>query len=272
MIFKQVWKLFWMFIVIYGINPSVFADTVDDPCGGPSAFLSIVDRPTIGDSVCAVPFKKAVLELGTQYLNLIHSTGHEQNFPEAEFRLGLPANNEFVLLLPNYIHQSITPGSGFSATTVGIKHGIGYTKNWAAALEGLFTLPNGSAAFGSKGLGATFNGILSYTLNPKVNMTFMLGGSTETQSSLEGGQRFSSINPDMILTYSLNPKTDLYGEVYGQSKTGPGNGSGFNFDGGIIYLLLPRFTIDLEIGQRISGNLGGFERYIGAGMAMGFGS
>jgi len=265
---KKIWKLFLAFTVFQGMALDIFADTIANPCGGPSALLNIIDRPTVGDSACVVPFKNAVLETGYQYQQLTHSAGHEQNVPEAEFRLGLPANNEFSILLPNYIHQSMTPHSGFSATTVGIKHEIGYNQHWLAAVEALITLPDGSAAFGSKGLGATFNGIVGYTFNPEFNLTLMLGGSTETQSSRNGGQRFTSINPDLVFTYSPTEKLDLYGEIYGQSKTGPGEGSAFNFDGGVIYLLFPSFAIDLELGQRISGNLGGFNHYIGAGMSI----
>lgn len=268
MIRKQVWTLCWTLTALNGMAFNACADTIDNPCAGPSALLNIIDRPTVGDSPCVVPFKNAVLELGYQYQQLTHSAGHEQNFPEAEFRLGLPANNEFVVVLPNYIHQSMAPHSGFSATTLGIKHEIGYTQHWIATVESLFTLPSGSTAFGSNGLGAVFNGIVGYTFNPKFNLTFMLGASTKTQSSHDGGQRFTSINPDLLFTYSPTEKVDLYGEIYGQSKTGPGEGSGFNFDSGVIYLPLPNFAIDAELGQRISGNLSGFNHYIGAGMAV----
>jgi len=267
---KQGWKLFWTFTLIYLTAFNVFADTIDNPCGGASALLNIIDRPTVADSACVVPFRKAVIELGYQYQQLTHSAGHEQNFPEAELRLGLPANNEFAIILPNYIHQSMTPRSGYSATTLGIKHEIGYTQNWLAAVEALFTLPDGSAAFGNKGLGAAFNGIISYAFNPQCNLSFMLGGSTETQSSHDGGQRFTSINPDLVFTYAPSEKINFYGEVYGQSKTGPGEGSGFNFDGGFLYLVLPSFAIDLEVGQRISGNLGSFDHYISTGMGIMF--
>jgi len=267
---KLIWKLLRAFAVIQGMAFNAFADTIDDPCDGASALLNIVDRPTVGDSACVVPTSKAVLELGYQYQQGTHSTGHQQNFPQAELRLGLPAHNEFVVLLPNYILQSMAPHSGYSATTVGIKHEIGYTQNWLAAAETLFTLPSGSTAFGSNGLGAAINAIVSYDINPKFNLTFMFGVTTATQSSHDGGQRFTSINPDIVLTYSATDRLQLYGEIYGQSKTGPGESSGFNFDGGFLYLVLPNAEIDLEIGQRMSGNLGGFNHYIGTGMAFMF--
>jgi len=266
---KQIWKLLW--ILIFTWNGTVFAETIDDPCGGTSPLLNIVDRPTVGDSACVVPYKKAVLELGYQYQKLTHRAGYQQNFPEAELRIGLPGNNEFVLLFPNYIHQSIAPHSGFAATTLGIKHEIGYTKTWLGAIEALFTLPSGSTVFGNQDMGAAVNGIINYTFNPTFSLSFMLGVTTQTQSKLDGGQRFTSINPDMILTYVLNPKVNFYGEVYGQSKTGPGESSGFNFDGGVLYLPLPNLEVDFEVGQRINGNLGGFHHYIGAGMTIEFG-
>lgn len=266
----QVWKLTGIGIIFFGMNCNVLAEVISDPCAGDSALLNIVDRPTIGDSACAVPFKKAVLELGYEYQKITRSGGYQQNFPEAEFRLGLPANNEFVLVLPNYIHQSITPHSGLSATTVGIKHEIGYNKTWLTAVEGLFTLPNGSAAFGSQGTGVALNGIVDYTFNSAWSITCMFGATSQTQSSFNGGQRYTSINPDIILTYVLNPKVDLYGESYGQTRTGPGQGSGFNFDGGILYLPIPNLEVDLEVGQRISGNLYGFNHYVGAGMSVMF--
>ena len=267
---REICKLFWIGIIIYGMPFSVFGETVDDPCSGPAALLNMVDRPTVAGRACVVKYRKALLELGYQYQQLTASLAHQQNFPEAELRLGLPANNEFVILLPDYINQSISPHSGFSATTMGIKHEIGYNKHWLGAVEGLFVLPSGSAAFGSKGLGAALDGIISYTFNPYFNLLFMLGVSTETQSSHDGGQRFTSFNPDLVLTYSTNKNLDFYGEIYGQSKTSPGQGSGFNFDGGVIYLLFPCLTMDLEVGQRLNGNLGGFDHYFGAGMAIMF--
>jgi hypothetical protein len=267
---KQVWKLFLAFTFIHGMVFNAFAQTIDNPCGGASALIDIIDRPTVADSACVVPFKKALLELGYQYQQLHLSSAHQHNLPEAEFRIGLPANNEFSILLPNYIYQSVSPHSGYTATTIGLKHEIGYTKHWLGAVEGLFTLPGGSAAFGSKGLGATFNGIISYTFNPQFNITLMLGVSTETQSRDDGGRRFTSFNPDVVFTYTANTSLDFYAEIYGQSKTAPGQRWGLNFDSGFIHLLSSSFAIDLEVGQRIYGSLGGFDHYFGAGMGIMF--
>lgn len=259
-----------LIILFAGLSFNAFADTINNPCAGSNALLSIVDRPTAGDSACAVPFKHVVIEAGYQYQKLSHSAGDQYNLPEAEIRFGLPWNNELVFLAANYIHQSSAPHSGSTASTIGIKHEIGYTPIFVTAAEILVTLPNGSAAFGSKGTGAALNGIISYNINTQFNLTFMLGVTTATQSSLDGGQRFGSINPDLVFTYAPTEKCNLYGEVYGQSKTGPGENNGFNFDGGILYLLSSNVTVDLEVGQRISGNLSGFNHYVGTGLAVMF--
>lgn len=267
---KNLRALCWACITFSAMVSSVFADTVNNPCGGPSALLYIINRPTVADSACVVPYKNIVLETGYQYQQLTHFAGYQQNFPEAQFRLGLPANNEFTIVLPNHIHQSMTTGSGYTATTVGLKHEIGYTQTWLGAVEALVTLPDGSAAYGSKGTGATLNGIVDYTFNPAFSLSFMLGATSQTQSSLNGGQRFTSINPDLVLTYSAIDKVQLYGEVYGQSKTGPGQGAGFNADGGIMYLLLTKLVLDVEYGQRLSGNLDGFNHYFGGGISVMF--
>jgi hypothetical protein len=267
MLHKSTWK--WLiFILTVEINIQAFAEAISNPCGNNnSGLLNILDRPTVGDSACVVPFGKALLEAGYQFQKS-SEPGYQQNFPEAELRIGLPANNELVILPPNYVHQTIIPNSGFNATTVGIKHEIGYNKHWLGAVEALYTLPTGSNAFGSHGLGAAFNGIISYTFNPKFNLTFMLGGTTQTESDFNGGQRFNSINPDLVLTYAPADKLNFYAEIYAQTKTGPTEGSGSNCDAGIIYLLSPNFTVDLVFGQRISGNLGGFNHYIGSGLGI----
>ena len=81
-----------------------------------------------------------------------------------------------------------------------------------------------------------------------------------------GGGRFTSVNPDITFTWLPLWNLQFYGEVYGQSRTGPGLGSGFDADGGVQYLLTPYCEVDLEEGVRLSGNLGGFTHYFGAGM------
>lgn len=262
-------RLFWLGFVFYIVTNTLFAETIDNPCEGSDALLNLIDRPTAGDSACTVPFRKIILESGFQYQKLMQPDGFQQNYTQSELRFGLPANNELAILLPNYIHPSKS-SSGFSAATLGIKHQIGYTQHWLGSIESIVTLPSGSQNFGSDGTGIAFNGIVNYTFNPKLSLFFMFGVTSQTQSTLDGGQRFTSYNPDIILTYVINPKMYVYGEIYGQSETGPAEGRGFNADGGILYLLKQNIVADLEVGQRINGQLGDFNQYIGAGLSVMF--
>ena len=112
------------------ISISAYADETENPCtGGPTALLNIINRPTNADSACVVPFKHFLIEAGYQYQELTSPGGNQQNAPNVMLRLGLPANNELFFLLPNFIHQSISPTSGFSAPILGIKHEFNYSKN-----------------------------------------------------------------------------------------------------------------------------------------------
>jgi hypothetical protein len=267
MISKQAWKPLLVILCCW-MTPALAA--INDPCSGPFSLLAVVDRPTTGDSACTVANKKGVIELGIQSQKMYPGPGYQYNLPEAEIRIGLPQHTEFVFLLSNYIHQSVAPHTGYTASVIGVKHRLSATQTLQTAVESLVTLPTGSSNFGSQGLGIAFSGIASYNATPALNLTLMLGVSTQAQPSNVGGQHSTSINPDAVITYSLNDKTDIYLETYGQTKTGPGQGSGFSSDTGIIYLLLPNMTVDAELGQRISGTLGGFSHYIGMGMAIAF--
>jgi hypothetical protein len=261
-------KIFWFISIFFLSVVSAYADTLADPCDS-SNFLNIVDRPTASDSPCAVKYKKVVVEMGYQYSKISH-TGYLQTLPQTEFRLGLPANNEFVILAPNYAHLSTHPHSGATATSVALKHEIGYNSSLVGAVVGLITLPSGSAAYGSNSVGFIMNGVLSYSYNPQLNLTFQMGASNLTLPSSAGGARFTSVNPDAVVTYSVTPKCDIYTEVYGASRTSPKQGSGFLADAGVIYLLRKNLEVDLEAGQHISGQYLGIDHYFGTGLSYQF--
>ena len=247
---------------------SGYADEPQTACSGPDNLLSLMNRPSVADSVCVVPNKNAIVEMGYQYLALTGS-GYEQNAPQGIFRLGLPNQFEFNVTTPNYIHQTIIPRVGFNATILGVKHVVAANARWVASLEGLVTLPSGSAAFGSRGYGEAFNGIASYTISDQLSITGMFGVTSQSESIYDGGASFTSFNPDIVLAWSKE-KLVVYWEVNGQSKTAPDEGSGYNTDIGIIYLLQKYVALDVSFGQRISGSLNSFNNYVGAGITLQF--
>lgn len=258
-----------LLLLLFACSSLALADDSDNPCIGPNALLSIVNRPSLLDSACVVPYKEALVELGYQYQRLYPGSGYQHNLPETVVRLGLPAQNEVEVLLPNYTHQTVYPKAGFDASAIGFKHSLSATAILQTTVESLFILPTGSYNFGSHGLGIILNAIADYSLTSQVSVTAMMGISTLSSPNAAGGTYYTSINPDVELSWSPNDKTSIYGEVAGQSKIGPGLGSGFIFDTGILYLLRNNITVDAEVGQRISGPVSG-ARYVGAGVAFGF--
>jgi len=247
------------------------AEQIDDPCVGPSALLSVIDRPTQSDSPCAVKPGELLVEVGYQYQQLQEEDGYANVLPQAEFRIGLPLNNELVLLTPNYVNQHPSDSesiSGSTATVFGLKHEIGYTNKWIYAAETIFTTPSGSPDFGSDGWGVALNGIVSYNITASLGLAGMFGVTTQTDPSSDGGGRFNSFNPDVVLSWQLTPKFQIYGEVYGQTNTSSEDRWGWNADAGVQYLITPQIEVDAEYGKRLSGNLGDFSHYFGVGGAV----
>lgn len=77
-----------------------------------------------------------------------------------------------------------------------------------------------------------------------------------------------SFNQFSTATWNPVKQLQLYGEVYGQTKTAPSDGAGYNFDGGLQYLVTRWLEVDLEAGVRLIGNLGGFTHYYGVGIGI----
>jgi hypothetical protein len=246
-----------------------------DPCSAanPSALFSLLDRPTFSDSACSVPFRHVVLESGFIRANLRgEGSGKADSYPQAEVRFGLPGRNEFKILAPNYTSQRSgtrqEASSGLSAAGIGFKHELGYAGKWLGSVEAVLTLPSGNDVFGSRGLGTTINGIVAYSLSAHVGLSLQLGISSLTDSVSAGGGRFTSFNQFFAATWNPIERLQLYGEVYGQTKTARSEGAGYNFDGGLQYLVTRWLEADLETGVRLTGNLGGFTHYYGVGIGI----
>ncbi len=260
-------------VAVSGESHAVEQETViPDPCAGPSALLSLIDRPTVSDSACVVPQGIVIIEMGLQHSFLRGTGGKADNYPQAAVRAGLPGKNEFVLLPPNYTSQRLTDegDNGWSATTLGIKHSLGYNRTWLGAVEALFTLPSGGSEFGSRGIGVAVNGIAQYSLTEQIGLSLQLGVSSQTDPSASGGGRFTSFVSILVATWQPAERLQFYGEIFGQTSTGAGRGAGYNADAGIQYLLSQSWEIDIEGGLRLTGDLGGFTHYFGVGTGFRF--
>ncbi len=215
-------------------------------------------------------------EAGFTLGRLSGQPGDIDTIPDLELRFGLPGNSELVWLPPNYQYiwsdpRAGAPASGargFGPTTLGIKHEIGFNAHWQWTAEALTTLPSGDRQFGSHGVGGAVNGIVSYGSSGPLGISLMLGITSETDPTAAGGRRFQSVNPDLVVTWQSSARLQYYLEAYGQSHSDYGQGWGSDADGGVQYLVTPRFEIDVEAGVRIQGNLGGFDHYAGAGIGL----
>lgn len=259
-------KLIVFVVALITIKAPCYADALNSFCEGPSSLLNLTNRPTNADSPCSTPLKHLVVQSGYQYVDLY--SGSQQNAPNSVLRLGIMPKTEVVLSLPNYIYQSTMSISGLSSTTLGTKYQFVYNQKWLLTGEILVTPSSGSSAFGNASTNAALVGIFEYIFNEQFTLTIQLSGSTQTASWLGGGNRYESINPDLVLAYAFNDSFDIYGEIYGQSKTSLNQGSGFNADFGMLYLIKPTLAIDLEAGQRVNGNLGSFNHYFGTGITL----
>lgn len=241
------------------------AASEDNSC---SNIMNIVNSPNYADSPCSTPFKKVFIELNYFDLQLGGQPGVQQNFPNSLIRIGLPSHNEFFVEPPNYITQNTYPRQGDTDTSVGLKHTINYNQKWVFALEDIVNFPGGSDAFGSNSWGTTVNGIASYSINDQWNITAMLGIGRTSESKLDGGQSFNSINPDLTISFGPTDAVSFYVEVYGQNKIGVNQGAGFNFDGGVLFLIHPQVIIYFSGGQQLYNYLGDFKHYFNTGIAV----
>lgn len=256
--------------------PAAHAADAPPPCSGPSGFLAVIDRPTAEDSGCVVPLGMSDVELGVTTGNLYPAPGGRfYMLPNLALRWGLPDNSEFAWLPPNFQHQAVAAGpgapaatlSGFGPTTIGFKHVLGWNDNWLWTAEALATLPSGDSTFGSHGAGGSVDAIVSYGNGP-LGVSLMVGATSETGPTAAGGQRFESVNPDLVVTWGATSRVQLFGEIYAQSHAGYQQGWGTNADGGVQYLATPHMVVDVEEGVRIQGSLGGFSNYTGVGLGL----
>lgn len=246
-----------------------------NPCRGAGSLLAILNRPTVADSTCVAPPGRIVLEAGYQAIDQRQPEGRGFNLPELELSLGLADRNELILLPANYINQfSGGPApsrvAGYGPTSLGFRREVVSHSLWQLAAEEIVALPSGDPNYGSDGWGSATNAVVSIGIGAHWGVAFMAGVTSETTPRNSGGRRFTSFNPDWVVTYAWDNRYQLYGEVYGQSKVGPGLGSDADADGGFQYLITPHFEVDAELGQRITGSLGGFDNYVGIGIGLEF--
>ncbi|KTC81394.1 transporter [Legionella brunensis] len=267
MLVKQGRNLFYVLIILSVNLANVIAQTYDNPCTGSPQVLVLTDRGGNVDSPCSLPLKTAFLEGGYQYQTLKPS-GWQQTFPQGEFRIGLPGHNEIGLFLSNYNRINEAPFSGYSPFSFDFKHPFSYGQNWIFTGSGTVIFPGGSSAFGSESLGIAISGIGIYAFNEQWSATAMLEGGSFTNPTLEGGGRYTSLLPDVLISYAPIEKISLYAEIYGQSQTGPHESGAVIVDCGFIYMLKSMMALDFGVYQQLTNNPNQYNNSVIAGITL----
>ncbi|WP_160160769.1 transporter [Legionella sainthelensi] len=237
------------------------------PCAE-GTILTYFKRPTVATSACPVPYGRVTLEGGIQYNDFINR-GEQWVWPQSKIRIGLPWRSELSILFPSEKANPNLNLSGHSATQLALKHELIYTKHWNIATRAVYIPASGDVHYGTAKDGYWLNGILAFR-HKSVNMTAMIGFSRFSTSKEDGGAGFNSFSPDVLVGWFAQNWLEFYAEVYGQTRTGPNRGPGYNLDAGVIFLINKSIAFDVGIGKRLAGTLGNFNTYYDSGISFMF--
>jgi len=251
------------------------ACVANDMCSAEEDISFLVNRPANAVSPCTVKKGCFLTEAGYQRRNW-STGGNADVFPLTQIRLGLPKTSEIYAYLPIYVGNHAPPFAGNTTTAIGGKHKFWGNDQLIFSVDGYLLVPGGTANYSTQTLGERLNGIVSYSINTKWNLLFMLSFfhqsgqviQDEASSVAAPYLYYTGVGPDLVLSYVFTPKMTMYAEVFGQSKVSPNLGNGFNADGGLVLSVRKNITVDIEFGTRINGQLGTLNNYVGFGGAI----
>jgi hypothetical protein len=246
-------------------SPSPAPSAPSDPCG---SITSVVSRPSIASSVCAVPSGQVEVESGWSNTTTNGSpAGNTLAYGIGAIRFGTKNNHlDLELNPPNYATTSVggPPAvSGWSDTAVGVKYEAGYNARAAWGVNGIATFPTGSSAFSAGGSQYTGNFNWTYTLN----QTFGLGGTMGFNSFRASSISYFAWTPSVLLSATLPNATSVYGEFAYVSRAGPALASKSIFDFGYVRALTPHWQVDAAYGFSPTLIAAQRQSYIGFGLS-----
>lgn len=252
------------FVFLSGMTLLNSIGLADNFCTNQDTISYVINRPANATGPCAVAAKDILVEGGMQHRFLTGGSTADL-FPIAEIRFGLPKQSELYVYTPIDVMNHAPPYNGYTTFAVGGKHEIWGNKRLVFTLDGFIAPPGGSFYYGTQAPGIHINAIMEYLINDRVSFLFMLSYLHLGQPPSEPNLTYSAVSPNAVLSYNLTPLMSVYAEIYGQNKTGPSQGSGYNMDGGLIFFITNNITLDVEIARRLVGQLGLFDNYVGAG-------
>lgn len=265
-------------VLMFSFSGMSFAQPPADSCAGSSALLSVLDRPTISDSVCSVKKNKILAELGYNYqFETGKNLTNVETLPQPEIRYGTGSGVELKLFPPNYMLQTThTAGNtnsieGYGDAGLGIKYEFGYGEKWGVATDTAVTFPSGTNDFSANGTGVIINGIFAYNVNADIGIGLQIG--LFHLFSPDYSRQETSINPILVVSDQLNEITEklqIYAECYNVIYVTHNGGITSFIDAGIQYLLFPSMEIDILMGHNLTDLPSTNINYIGFGTGIEF--
>jgi hypothetical protein len=244
--------------------PSASAAAVSDPC---LSLSSLVSRPTVTTSPCAVKFGDLLIESG--YTNATTSgmgANSTVTYPQANLRVGLGHNLEFDLNPESLARYSGTPPvNGTTDSSIGFKYEIGYTSKMTYGINAAYTLATGSAPFSGFGDGIVANVNATLTLSPSLGVFSTLGYTEQSAGSLTVPARYHAIAPSFGASLSLPQSVNYFIEAFNQSSTGVGLGGRYGFDTGFQRSFGSRLQLDVNYYDYFAVQNGGHLHSVGFG-------
>ncbi len=240
-----------------------------DPCGGQSRLLATLNRPTIGFSACAVYPGTALFELG--YQNQSGDAHTQSQYPQSFLRLGLRSRFELDVIGPNQLKQAGITGASDSG--LGLKYELVPKGKFTLAVDGLYTGPDGNAAFSAGNASITGNLDLTYALNATTGLgTTIALSSTGGYDAAGNHGRYGVSMPSLVISKQLRDKYQLYAEYVYSSRLAPDIGGRAFVDYGVQKLLNSKFEIDAEVGHSITADRALTFNYVGVGLGIQLGN
>lgn len=223
------------------------------------------DRPSFSESPTTVDGGHVQLEAGYTLARASGTTGH--TLGEILIRIGLDAAAELRIGLDSYAWSRGPAGarSGFTDTSLGVKLGLAEGDAGIAhpslGLVVASTLPTGHDPF----FGET-------TMQPEAKLAagWMLGNRTSLKSNLnyayisDRGSRVHRLATSLVLAHRWTERIGSYVEGYGFVPRSVARDDVIYINGGLTYLVSPRFQLDARLGLRVADPA---DRFAGVGLA-----
>lgn len=207
----------------------------------------LTTRPSFTDAWLTVPFGSFQAENGLTYTAFTRRR-HGWTLPESLLKLGLGANTELRLGVPNYIGVYSAAKQGLEANhwgdlNLGFSHHVGFDKQKLdLAVISVFNLPTGANRVSSNGVDPQLRLVLAKTFRPGWVVASQLDARWFTA---QGGDTDVMLHPTLIAYQTWAPKFQSFVEYGGFFPT-QGRSQQY-LQAGVLFFSTPRQQWDVRL-------------------------